>query len=337
MCGDVFGALTLMLIVNLLLVFNVPTYYSTVVEGGLLILAVSSGLLGRSAPIWSQVAWLRLKMSARRAPTLLSGRAVAKYVSGTGVRADDSLPANPVGRWLAIHSQTLRFVLPAYAALLVALVVTAAMFGARISPWTYTNSLLVLSSFFAVLALGQGAVVISGGLDLCRLPRLSPSRASCSPLSRTGRTRAPGWGVPAVLLFGALAGLINGIGIVAIGIFPLIMTLAMNGIVAGIALVYSSGTPHGVAPPAVSWLMTGHLAGLRRRRLRSRRVRRFRDVSSQPDRLRARVESRRQWPRGGVLRGRFGGISPDPNLRPERCLFGSRGDHAGRVFGPGFQ
>jgi ribose transport system permease protein len=135
------------------------------------------------------------------------------------------------------------------------------MFGSRISPWTYTNSLLVLSSFFAVLALGQGAVVMSGGLDLSTPAVITFAGILLTSFADGSNARAS-WGVPAVVLFGALAGLINGVGIVAIGIFPLIMTLAMNGMVAGIALVYSNGTPHGVAPPAVSWLMTGHLAGL---------------------------------------------------------------------------
>ena len=45
--GTVFGALTLMLIVNLLLVFNVPTYYASTVEGALLIAAVLSSSLGQ--------------------------------------------------------------------------------------------------------------------------------------------------------------------------------------------------------------------------------------------------------------------------------------------------
>ncbi len=37
------------------------------------------------------------------------------------------------------------------------------------------------------------------------------------------------------------------------------MTLAMNGILQGAALVYSGGTPAGFAPPVLRWFMTGGL------------------------------------------------------------------------------
>ena len=50
-----------------------------------------------------------------------------------------------------------------------------------------------------------------------------------------------------VLGVGALIGLVNGLGIVALGLSPIVMTLAMNGILQGIALVYSGGTPDGFA------------------------------------------------------------------------------------------
>ncbi len=46
-----------------------------------------------------------------------------------------------------------------------------------------------------------------------------------------------------------LVGLVNGLGIVALGISPIVMTLAMNGILQGVALVYSGGTPDGFASP----------------------------------------------------------------------------------------
>jgi ribose transport system permease protein len=40
------------------------------------------------------------------------------------------------------------------------------------------------------------------------------------------------------------------------------MTLAMNGVLQGVAMVYSNGTPSGFAPPEVLWLMTAHIAGV---------------------------------------------------------------------------
>ena len=150
---------------------------------------------------------------------------------------------------------------PAYGALLLVLVITALMFGARITPSTYLNSLLVLSSFMAVLALGQGAVVISGGLDLS-MPAVITLAGILLTSWADGSDRAARWAVPAVVLVGGLIGAINGLGIVLFGMFPLIMTLAMDGIVGGFSLVYSNGTPSGVSPPAIAWLMTGRISGI---------------------------------------------------------------------------
>jgi ribose transport system permease protein len=58
-----------------------------------------------------------------------------------------------------------------------------------------------------------------------------------------------------------MIGALNGFGIVVFGMPPIVVTLAMNGILQGAALVYSNGTPDGFASPSLRWLMTGHLVG----------------------------------------------------------------------------
>ncbi|RBP12009.1 ribose transport system permease protein [Roseiarcus fermentans] len=262
--GTVFGALTLMLIVNLLLVFNVPTYYASTVEGALLIAAVLSGSLGRGAPVWNHVGALRLKWAAWRdtgAPSAPRKATSPKATTARAVRDDDTLPAGGLARWVTRNAPTLRFVAPAYGALLLILVFTALLFGARTTPSTYFNSLLVLSSFMAVLALGQGAVVISGGLDLS-MPAVITFAGILLTAWADASNSAALWAVPAVVVVGGLIGALNGLGIVLFGMFPLIMTLAMDGVIAGFSLVYSNGTPSGVAPPAIAWLMTGRLWGM---------------------------------------------------------------------------
>ena len=45
-------------------------------------------------------------------------------------------------------------------------VATQLTLGHALTNWSYFNSLIVLSSFLAVLALGQGSVILTGGLDL---------------------------------------------------------------------------------------------------------------------------------------------------------------------------
>jgi ribose transport system permease protein len=61
---------------------------------------------------------------------------------------------------------------------------------------------------------------------------------------------------------GVAVGCFNGFGVVFLGLPPIVMTLAMNGILQTIALVYTGGTPGGWAPPAVRWFMTSDSAGL---------------------------------------------------------------------------
>jgi ribose transport system permease protein len=70
------------------------------------------------------------------------------------------------------------------------------------------------------------------------------------------------YALPLVLLLGCLIGFLNGIGIVALGISPIVMTLAMNGILQGFALLYSQGTPAGFSSPMLRWFMTGRIAGM---------------------------------------------------------------------------
>ena len=50
-------------------------------------------------------------------------------------------------------------------------------------------------------------------------------------------------------------------GVVLLGLPPIVVTLATNGILEGLALVYCNGTPGGFAPPALHWLMTGRFLG----------------------------------------------------------------------------
>jgi ribose transport system permease protein len=58
------------------------------------------------------------------------------------------------------------------------------------------------------------------------------------------------------MLIGALIGLANGAGIVLLGVSPIVMTLAMNGILQGASLVYSNGTPDGFSSPLLRRFMT---------------------------------------------------------------------------------
>jgi ribose transport system permease protein len=253
--GSVVGAYVLMIVVNILLVLNVSAYYSTVAEGIILLLAVLGSSLNRTSAIANYINLGRQRWVAWRNGTLPSRvHTVAKPVVLLRPRAESAaLPG-----WFQRNRDTLRYAAPAYVALIIVLVATAIVFNGM--EFRYFNSLLVLSCFLAILALGQGSVILTGGLDLS-----VPWTIGLCGILLTGFTggqnEAMLWAVPLILVLGAAIGVVNGFGVVGLGLPPIVITLATNGILQGIALVYSNGTPAGFAAPSARWLMTGRLFG----------------------------------------------------------------------------
>ncbi len=240
--GSIVGAYSLMLIVNILLVLNVPAYYATIVEGTILVAAA----LG-SAPV-------ALSDLGRWAGGLFRRRAAAATRPGPLVRlVEPALKLPPALPWLKRHGETLRYVLPAYVCMLLIVAITAFM-GTSIGIG-YLNSLVLMGSFLMILALGQGTVVLTGGLDLSLPWTICFCGVLLGGLVR-GSDAAVVWAVPAVLAVGALVGLLNGGVIVLFRLPPIVVTLAMNGILQGAALLYSNGTPDGFAAPSLKWLMS---------------------------------------------------------------------------------
>ena len=159
------------------------------------------------------------------------------------------------------HAQTLRYALPAVVCLLLVLVVTQWTLGRSLTHWGYWNALIVLSSFLAILALGQGAVILTGGLDLSLPWTIGLSGILFAGMTQGMDAAMPG-ALAAVLLVGGLIGLVNGLAVAALGLSPIVATLAVNGILQGLALLYSGGTPAGFAPPLLRGFMTGQVLGV---------------------------------------------------------------------------
>lgn len=257
--GSIIGAYTLMIAVNLLLALDVPAFYSSVAEGALLILAVVGGSLGRHSPLANTLRLGLLTLEARRGGTLASSR--------RSDRPPVVLPAAPrrshepaASGWLVRNRDALKYTLPAYAGLVLVLVATQVLNGNALTNPGFFNSLIVLSSFLAILALGQGTAILTGGLDLS-LPWMISLVGIVVAGLVSGSDQAALWAVPLGLCLGTALGAVNGLGIVLLGLPPIVMTLAMNGILQGAALVYSGGTPAGFASPAMRWVMTGQVLG----------------------------------------------------------------------------
>ena len=135
------------------------------------------------------------------------------------------------------------------------LLLTQLMTGHALTNGNYYNSLLVLSSFLLILALGQGTVILTGGLDLS-----VPWTIALCGILLAGIVNGQNGAIDLGIADGAgrrlLIGLVNGFGIAVLGISPIVMTLAMNGILQGLALLYSQGTPAGFSSPLLRWFMT---------------------------------------------------------------------------------
>jgi ribose transport system permease protein len=259
--GAIFGAYTLMLMVNILLALNVSAYYSSVAEGVVLILAVLVSALHKDAPLAQGVGSMRRWFRGWRAgllPTQIQWGGAPVHVELS--RSAAALRAPNVS-WMQRNRERLRFALPAYVCVAGVLVATAIVRPDTVEHWSYYNSLIVLSSFLIILALGQGTVILTGGLDLS-VPWVIGFCGILAAGMIRGSNEASLWVVPAVLVLGALIGTVNGLGIVVLGLPPIVITLAMNGILQGAALVYSNGTPDGFSSSGLHWFLTGKITGI---------------------------------------------------------------------------
>jgi ribose transport system permease protein len=253
--GSIVGAYILMIVVNVLLVLNISAYYQSIVEGCILVLAVLGGSIAKNSVLAQRIRGALTWFRAWRAGSLprQGGRPLAhlSLVQAAGV---DPRPVVMPG-FLTRHAETIRYALPAYVCFVLVVLVTEIILGRALVSWSYYNALLVLSVFLLVLALGQGTVILTGGLDLSVPWTIALCGIVFAGLVR-GSDEAVLYALPLVLLIGLVAGFFNGIGIVALGLSPIVMTLAMNGILQGFALLYSQGTPDGFSSPALRWFMT---------------------------------------------------------------------------------
>jgi ribose transport system permease protein len=207
---------------------------------------------------------VRLRFAAARFSAWRAG-ALPQQIGGGDRRLRHQQPGAGKARagvlppWWVRHADALRYSLPAYACFLAVVIVTEIWLGSAVLHWSYWNSLIVLSSFLAILALGQGTVILTGGLDLCVPWMIGLSGILLAGMVQ-GSDKALIYALPAVLAIAAIVGFVNGVGIVALGISPIVMTLATNGVLQGAALLYSGGTPAGFSSPLLRWFMTAKVA-----------------------------------------------------------------------------
>lgn len=248
--GSVIGAFILTILVSIFLVLGIRTYYVPIVEGVVLILAVLGFSRIRDLPAWD----ILRGVGSGRARAFGPGQGMAARASGPRLSA--AMPG-----WIERNARTLRYILPAWILLVLVVVATAIIVGRDFSLAHHLVALLVFGSFLAILGLGQGAVIMAGGLDLSVAWTVTFPAIILTTLAN-GSNAAATWAVPLALLVGALVGLVNGALVVGFRLSPIIATLATASILEGTALVFSGGAPIGATPSSVVWFVNGHLGGL---------------------------------------------------------------------------
>jgi len=249
--GTVFGALTLTIIVNIFLVLGVRTFFVPIVEGIVLILAVLGFTGLRNLPITAL-----LKAVSGRAAAVTAGTTALTGLLTPAVAAERDIPG-----WLTRNAPALRVVLPAYILLAATVIAMAVVNWQSFTFGNYLVTLLVFGAFLAILGLGQGAVIIAGGLDLSVAWAITFPAIVVTTFANGSDTAAI-WAIPLALGLGALIGLVNGMLVVGFRLSPIIATLAVGSVLEGIALVFSGGAPTGAAPPMLAAFVNGRFLGL---------------------------------------------------------------------------
>jgi len=126
--------------------------------------------------------------------------------------------------------------------------------------FSHVMTVLQVSFFLGLLALGQTIVLISGkeGLDLSVGSTLTVGVLLGAALIDGKNANLP-LAIIVVLVMGFALGLVNGIGTSFLGIAPLIMTLAWGIVVEGAMLFISKGSYPGKASPMLETLGNGSL------------------------------------------------------------------------------
>jgi ribose transport system permease protein len=127
------------------------------------------------------------------------------------------------------------------------------------------TTILLVASFVGLVAAGQCFVILVGGIDLS-VPWVLNAAAILIATASLGEDSRALYAILLTLGAGGLAGLVNGVLIVWFGVPAVVTTLAMNGIVEGLALGLSGGMTCGAcasyAPPVVAAAVHGVWLGV---------------------------------------------------------------------------
>lgn len=139
---------------------------------------------------------------------------------------------------------------------LVLLVAIGSFLATGFAAPTNLLTLVSLSAFLGIAAIGETIVMLTGGIDLSIAWTITASSIVFTGVTQGDPSRL--WlGIAAALATALAAGFINGVGVAKLKISPIVMTLGMNNVMQGFTLIYSQGTPSGTATEGIKTIATG--------------------------------------------------------------------------------
>lgn len=180
--------------------------------------------------------------------------------------AATDIPAPRRGRFNSKDASKLAIRLSAFLAFAGILVYFALTARGFTSPYNLTNvveqsTILGLLAYgITVVFIGTGTDVQKGGIDLSVAANAGLCAAVYAVLMREGYGN--GLAVPATLATGMFVGFLNGLAVVTLKIIPLLGTLAVMNIAAGLELTLTENTVVPVQSPLINALAFGRFLGI---------------------------------------------------------------------------
>lgn len=145
----------------------------------------------------------------------------------------------------------------------VLLILGGSYFFPQILGVDYLSQQLQIAAFLGLLALGATLVILLGHIDLSVPWILGGAAIISTSMAGSGNPLLITAAIPAALIFGALIGIINGVGVAILRIPSMVWTLAVNSMLLGVAVLNTGGfNPKGEASATMTWMATGDLVGL---------------------------------------------------------------------------
>ena len=145
----------------------------------------------------------------------------------------------------------------------VLLILAGSAFFPQILGVGYLTQQLQIAAFLGLLATGATIVILLGHIDLSVPWVLTGAAILSTALVGSGNAVLGALAVPAALLFGALIGVVNGVGVAILRIPSMVWTLAVNSMLLGLAVLNTGGfNPKGEASPLMVDMASGRVLGM---------------------------------------------------------------------------